>query len=208
MQKTELITFGSKSGLKKQQLPEIRVENEVIKSSECIRFLGTTLNKDLEMKKFISTKVRAAYVNIKKINKIRKFLTEEETKMLMSSNVLSHLDYGNSILVNLPKSTIKSLQSIQNYAAKVVCKKQKYDSSTECLYILHWLPIHYRCIYKLVTIMYKTSNTGTTRSRQNGQMVQQHCHNLKNQWHCMPVSAPLKTEPGANNTNIQKASNK
>ena len=93
---------------------------------------------------------------LKKINKSRKFLTEDETKMLMSSNVLSHLDYGNSILVNLPKSTIKSLQSIQNYAAKVVCEKQKYDSSTECLYKLHWLPIHYRCIYNLITIMYKT----------------------------------------------------
>ena len=130
--KTELITFGSRSGLKKQQLPEIRVGNEVVKSSESIRILGITLDQDLEIKKFISTKVRDAYVNIKKINKIRKFLTEEETKMLMSSNVLSHLDYGNSILVNLPKSTTKSLQCIQNYAAKVVCKKkQKYDSSTE-----------------------------------------------------------------------------
>ena len=64
--KTELITFGSRSGLKKQQLPEIRVGNEVVKSSESIRFLGITLDKDLEMKKFISTKVRAAYVNIKK----------------------------------------------------------------------------------------------------------------------------------------------
>ena len=44
---------------------------------------------------------------------------------------------------------------MQNYAAKVICKKQKYDSSTECLYKLHWLPIHYRCIYKLMTIVYK-----------------------------------------------------
>ena len=76
--------------------------------------------------------------------------------MLMSSNVLSHLDYGNSILVNLPKSAIKALQSIQNYVAKVVCRKQKYDSLTECLYKLYWLPIHYRCIYKLTTIMFKT----------------------------------------------------
>ena len=123
--KTELITFGSRSVLKKQQLPEIRVENEVVKSSESIRFLGITLDQDLEMKKFISSKVRAAYVNFNKINKIRIFLTEEETKMLMSSNVLSHLDYGNSILVNLPKSTTKSLQFVQNYAAKVVCKKTK-----------------------------------------------------------------------------------
>ena len=75
--------------------------------------------------------------------------------MLMYSNVLLHLDYGNSILVNLPKATSKPLQSMQNYTAKITCKKQKCDSSTECLYKLHWLPIHYRCIYKLMTIVYK-----------------------------------------------------
>ena len=76
--------------------------------------------------------------------------------MLMYSNILSHLDYGNSLLVNLPKATLKPLQSMQNYAAKIICKKQKYDSSTEYLYKVHWLPIHYRCIYKLMTIVYKT----------------------------------------------------
>ena len=140
--KTELITFGSRSGLKKQYLSEIKVGKEVVKSSETIRFLGITLDKNLEMKKFIATKIRNAYLNIKRINKIRKFLTEDETKMLMYSNVLSHLGYGNSILVDLPKSTVKPLQSIQNYVAKIICKKQKYDSSTECLYKLHWLLIH------------------------------------------------------------------
>ena len=105
-------------------MPEIRVGYEVVKSYESIRFLGIILDQELEMKKFISTKVRTAYVNINKINKIRNFLTEEESKMFMSSNVLSHLDNGNSILVNLPKSTTKSLQCIQNYAAKVVCKNK------------------------------------------------------------------------------------
>ena len=64
--KTEFIAFGSRSGLKEQQLSEIRVGNEVVKSSESIKFLGITLDKDVEMKKFISIKVRAAYVNIKK----------------------------------------------------------------------------------------------------------------------------------------------
>ena len=153
--KIEFITFGSRSRLKKQYLSEIKVGNEVVKSLETIRFLGITLDKDLEMKKFIATKVRNAYLNIKRINKIRKFLTEDETKILMYSKVLSHLDNGISILVNLPKSTVKPLQSIQNYTANIICKKQKYDSSTGCLYKLHWLPIHYRCIYKLMTIMYK-----------------------------------------------------
>ena len=110
------------------------------------------------MKKFIAAKAKTAYFNIQKIKKIRKYLAEDETKMLICSMVLSHLDYGNSILLYLPKSTLKPLQSIQNYAAKITCKKQKYDSSTDCLSRLHWLPIHYRCIYKFVTIVYKTVN--------------------------------------------------
>ena len=76
--------------------------------------------------------------------------------MFMCSMVLSYLDYGNATLVNLPKLTLKALQSIQNYAANVTHKKQKYDRSTDCLSTLHQLPIHYRCIYKLITIMYKT----------------------------------------------------
>ena len=58
-----------------------------------------------------------------KSKKNRKFLTDDETKMLMYSNVLSHLDYGNSILVNLPKATLKPLQTMQNYAAKITCNK-------------------------------------------------------------------------------------
>ena len=103
----------------------------MVKGSETIRFLGITRDKELDMKKFIAAKVRTAYFNIQKIKKIRKYLTEDETKMLICSNVLSHLDYGNSILVNLPNSTLKPLQSIPNYAAKIICKKQKYHSSTE-----------------------------------------------------------------------------
>ena len=99
------------------------------------------MDKELEMKKFIVAKVRTAYINIKEINKIRKFLTEDEIKMLICSNVLSHLDYGNSILVNLPKTTVKPLQSILNYAAKIICKNRNmtvplsaYTSFTGYLY--------------------------------------------------------------------------
>ena len=100
--KTEFITFGSRSGLKKQYLSEIKVGNDVAIGSKTIRFLGITLDRELDMMKFILAKARTAYFNIQKIKKIRKSLTEDETKVLVCLNVLSHLDYENSILVNLP----------------------------------------------------------------------------------------------------------
>ena len=153
---TEFITFGTRSCLKKQDLTEIRVGDDVMKGSDTIKFLGFMLDKELNMTIFKVAKARTAHFNIEKIKRIRKYLTEDETKMLMWSVILSHLDYGNATLVNLPKSTLKPLQSIQNYAANVTCKKHKYDSSTDILSTLHWLLIHYRCIYKLMTIVYKT----------------------------------------------------
>ena len=90
----------------------------MVKGSETIRLLRIILDKELDMNKFIAAKARTAYFNIQKI-KIRKYLTEDEAKMCICSMVLSYLDYGNSLLVNLPKSTLKPLQSTQNYAAKI-----------------------------------------------------------------------------------------
>ena len=44
--KTEFITFGIRSCLKKQYLSEIRVGNDMVKGSETIRFLGIILDKE------------------------------------------------------------------------------------------------------------------------------------------------------------------
>ena len=76
--------------------------------------------------------------------------------MLLSTLVLSHLDYVNSILSMAPTTTIKPYQKIQNSAARVAYKKSKRDYAHMCLHELHWLPIKYRCTFKLLTIAYNT----------------------------------------------------
>ena len=58
---------------------------------------------------------------------------------------------------SISPSQIPSLSNLYKIMLPRWCvKKQKYDSSTECLFKLHWLLIHYRCVYKLMTIMYQT----------------------------------------------------
>lgn len=47
------------------------------------------------------------------------------------------------------------MQSIQNWAAKVVLRRRKYDSSTQCLVELHWLPILQRIKFKLLTLVFR-----------------------------------------------------
>ena len=76
--------------------------------------------------------------------------------MLLSTLVLSQLDYVNSILTRALITTTKPYQKIQNFAARVAYKKSKREDVYICLRELHWLPIKYRNIFQLLTIVYNT----------------------------------------------------
>jgi hypothetical protein len=97
-----------------------------------------------------------AMKNLLKIRQIRKYLTTDACHTLVRGLVISHLDYANSLLLGLPECDIKKLQRVQNIAAKITLGKRKYDSSTECLKALHWLPIRLRIMHKVLCLVYKS----------------------------------------------------
>ena len=156
--KTETIYFGTESSLKKVNSTDVKVGNDLIKPSPAVKYLGAWLDSALSMKTFIKEKCKIAHFNIHNIRAIRKFIDIDVCKTLMHSLVLSHLDYSNALLVGLPNCEIEKLQSIQTLAAKTVLKMSKYDSKTEALYRLHWLPISYRIKFKLLCFVYKALN--------------------------------------------------
>ena len=69
--------------------------------------------------------------------------------------VISHLDYANIIFLKLPDSTITMLQWFQNIIARLVLNKEQVENTTECLKILHWLPIKARVKYKAFMLVHK-----------------------------------------------------
>ena len=76
---------------------------------------------------------------------------------------MSHLDYCNSVLVGLPDVDISKMQHIQNIAAKMVVLNDvamKDSNSRSILAKLHWLPIHRRIEYKILTIVHKCLSSG------------------------------------------------
>lgn len=86
---------------------------------------------------------------------IRPYIDIETAKMLASALVLSHLDYANSVLCGLPTKSIQKLQRVQNWAAKVVLCHSKYDSSSDALKQLHWLPVSQRIDFKVLCLVFK-----------------------------------------------------
>ena len=55
----------------------------------------------------------------------------------------------------IPEYAIKILQRVQNLAARVVTRSSKYSSITPALKKLHWLPVKYRIIFKVVLLTFK-----------------------------------------------------
>ena len=94
-------------------------------------------------------------INLHNIRSLRQHLTTESCRTLVQVLVISHLDYGNALFSDLPDTTIKPAQLVQHFAAKLILGRRKFDSATDALRELHWLPIRERSIFKLLLIVYK-----------------------------------------------------
>ena len=68
-------------------------------------------------------------------------LTEDATKTVMQSLVMSRLDYCNALRIGIQQDLIAKLQRLQNSAARIVSRTRKYEHITPVLIKLHWLPI-------------------------------------------------------------------
>ena len=106
------------------------------------------------MEQHISHLCRSAYLAMRQIASVIRYLTEKNTVRLVSSFVLSKLDYCNAALAGLPATHIARLQRIQNNAARLVLQKSKRQHVTPLLKQLHWLPIQTRIDYKLATLAF------------------------------------------------------
>ena len=153
--KTEFILFGQTKQLQKTDTHAIEVVDDTIERSDSVKYLGVYLDKTLSMDKHISHICRICMLNLQRIKLIRSFLSVDSCKILVQCLVISHLDYANAILATLPKSHLNKLQRVQNYAAKLILKCHIRDSSTESLKQLHWLPVHARIDFKILTLVFK-----------------------------------------------------
>ena len=104
--KTELL-FPLSSSFKPStvSLPDSITLGSHIPFSDSARNLGFILDSKLSMKKRVIKIRQTAYFELKRISSIRKFLTEDATKTLVTSYILSRLDCCNCLLMGTPNSS-------------------------------------------------------------------------------------------------------
>ncbi len=107
--KTELLVFSANPSLHHNF--SIQLGSSTITPSRTARNLGVVIDDQLSFTDHIATTARSCRFALYNIRKIRPFLSEQATQLLVQALVLSRLDYCNALLAGLPACTIKPLQT-------------------------------------------------------------------------------------------------
>lgn len=93
---------------------------------------------------------------LRQLRSVRRYVSVPVARALVTSLILSRLDYGNSLLHGLPAVHVRRLQSVQNASARLVFNLRRSDHVTDALISLHWLRIPERALFKMMVLVYRS----------------------------------------------------
>uniref|UniRef100_A0A3Q1JKY8 Reverse transcriptase domain-containing protein n=1 Tax=Anabas testudineus TaxID=64144 RepID=A0A3Q1JKY8_ANATE len=155
--KTELLVFPARPST--QHNISINIGSAVISPTKSARNLGVIIDDQLTFTDHIATVARSCRYALHNIRKIRPYLTEYTTQLIVQALILSRLDYCNALLMGLPASTTKPLQMIQNAAARLIFNQPRRSHVTPLFRSLHWLPVVARIRFKALSLAYRVVNS-------------------------------------------------
>ena len=156
--KTELMVFGAKQILKQMGSFVIHIGDCEIKPTHRIKNLGVFYDPVMSMETHVNHVCKIAYMHIRNIGHIRRYLSEDATKSLVHAIVMSRMDYGNALLFGLPDYLTYRLQKVQNLCARIITFTPRRCHISPVLQSLHWLPIKRWLEYKVLLHTYKGLN--------------------------------------------------
>ena len=121
----------------------ITIGGTVVDCSSQIRDLGVIFDRVLSLRQLVSYTSKTCRFHLRNISRIRKYIPQDPSVVIIKSLVMSRLDYSNGLLYGLPKCTVSGLQAVQNSAARIVTQERlrNHDSMSRSLMELHWLPV-------------------------------------------------------------------
>ncbi|KAF7249282.1 Peroxisome proliferator-activated receptor gamma coactivator 1-beta [Varanus komodoensis] len=123
-----------------------------------VRSLGVLLDPELSLEAQVTAVARNAFLQLRLSNPLRPYLEYDCLATVTHALVTSRLDFCNALYVGLPLKTVRTLQLVQNRAARLLTGTGRYAHMTPVLRQLHWLPIEARAQFKVLIMTYKALN--------------------------------------------------
>ncbi|XP_070400467.1 uncharacterized protein, partial [Nothobranchius furzeri] len=156
--KTEVLIFGPEIQKRKLLGQSPDLNGIALISENKARNLGVIFDQDMSFKSQVSQVCRISFFHLRNIAKIRSILSRSDAEKLVHAFITSRLDYCNSLLSGSPQNVVKSLQLVQNAAARVLMRNKKRDHISPVLASLHWLPVKFRIDFKILLLTHKALN--------------------------------------------------
>ena len=104
--KTELIVFTSKYKQDLYNDLSITIGDTVVDCSSQVKDLGVIFDRVLSLRQHVSYTSKMCRFHLRNISRIRKYIPQDTSVVLVKSLVMSRLDYSNGLFYGLPKCTV------------------------------------------------------------------------------------------------------
>ena len=154
--KTEFLVVGSPQNIRNLNNVCLNLGTTKIIPSTSMKNLGVYFDSSMSMSDQIYNICKSVRFQLKNVSQIRKYITRDACNHAVRSHVISRLDYCNGLLTEVPSVQLRRLQSLQNWAARIIFKVDRRHDPTPLLKSLHWLPVKERIMFKILLLVYKS----------------------------------------------------
>lgn len=146
------------SKLNKMNIPNITINNKIIKRETKVKNLGIIFDENLSWNSEIDKTISKGYGKLKQAFSSHNFLNKESRITIVQSYLLSQFNYSSIILQNLNKGQITKIQKFQNTCTRFILNLRKYDHISQGFNSLKLLNMENSRKLQALSLMHKIVN--------------------------------------------------
>ena len=168
--KTCSMLFGNLKRVRDLPPFEVKVEGEVLKWVNCYKYLGITLDSQLNYNKHIQKIISGVSQKLKQFRHMRFFLDVKAATLVYKNMILPMIEYGDMFLTGATACNRKRLQILQNRGLRCALGKDKYFSVNDLHRDAKLLKLKYRRDLHMLSYMFDMAqiHTNVRNRRDNG----------------------------------------
>ena len=140
--KTKLLVMGNRQMLLRLSKDfHVTLLGKEVTPSNSARDLGIEMDATLSFDENIANTVSSCFASLCQINRIKHLFDSKSLENVIHALVYSRLFYCSPVWSSTSKKNVSKLQSVQNFAARVVTGSRKFEHITPVLRDLNWLPV-------------------------------------------------------------------
>ena len=117
--------------------------------------LGVIMDPNLTFDNHVLETVSSCMSRLAQINRGKYSFDKQSLIIIINSLVFSKLFYCSCVWSNTSQTNIKMLQTVQNFACRIVSGRRKYDHVSPALKELRWLPVKEHLYYRDAVMSFK-----------------------------------------------------